>query len=322
MSCNRLEVDNVDFNVEVESSIVKVGENVRFNFTGNPDYITFYSGEAGSRYEKRENTELSPEDVKNAILNFTVSAKAGSQKDFVKVYISQNFPGLSGEPDKDKLLLLNEDNTLNTNYWKDITEECGLNDLNAIPNGNHSSKVSFDINDYISGFVLAFRYIGLGSATGGQRTLIISNLNLEGEHIKDVKSVYLAGLYELEYEVFDINPSNLDRNHYFMGMDLPVPNGTWNLVNLANNSVSISGGKPISTNPTFMDNDDWLISKVISINKCDPDKGYAIKNMNIDLNFYEYKFTESGVYKVTFEAGNITIDGESKIVREIEITVE
>ena len=39
------DVDDVHFDVSLEAETFKVGEPVRFHFSGNPDFIIFYSGE-------------------------------------------------------------------------------------------------------------------------------------------------------------------------------------------------------------------------------------------------------------------------------------
>ena len=44
------DVDDVHFDVSLEAETFKVGEPVRFHFSGNPDFIIFYSGEKGNDY--------------------------------------------------------------------------------------------------------------------------------------------------------------------------------------------------------------------------------------------------------------------------------
>lgn len=55
-ACNKKEVLAPDFNVSIgqEKTTFKVGEQVDFTFSGNPNYITFYSGEPGHIYEFRD----------------------------------------------------------------------------------------------------------------------------------------------------------------------------------------------------------------------------------------------------------------------------
>ena len=54
-SCEHDIATKVDFNVTLdESNVYKVGEPIRFNFTGDVDNILFYSGEAGHEYRNRD----------------------------------------------------------------------------------------------------------------------------------------------------------------------------------------------------------------------------------------------------------------------------
>ena len=48
------DVDDVHFDVSLEAETFKVGEPVRFHFSGNPDFIIFYSGEKGNDYAYKD----------------------------------------------------------------------------------------------------------------------------------------------------------------------------------------------------------------------------------------------------------------------------
>lgn len=315
-ACNRLEVDNLDFNVVAENNIVKAGQPVNFQFTGDPDYITFYSGEIGHRYEKRENTEISVEDIKTVNMSFSVKSKYGPDTEFIRVYLSTDFPGLTGDYQIDK------DNIQTETYWTDITEQCGLRTMNETSTSNEISvSVNIDMKEYISGFVLAFRYLGHHSSSY-QKTVTIGNFKMDGEYSNGVKTTYMSDINGLGFKPFDINPSNLDGDAYLFGTKGNNPKGTWDFSTINGGSVKITGGKNEDKNPTYAENDDWLISGKVVINKCDPETGVAIKNMNVNLPSYQYIYTVPGIYKATFDAGNITIDGESKVLREVEIIVE
>lgn len=55
-ACNKKEVVAPNFNVAIAQgkTTFKVGEQIDFTFSGNPNYITFYSGETGRMYEFRD----------------------------------------------------------------------------------------------------------------------------------------------------------------------------------------------------------------------------------------------------------------------------
>jgi hypothetical protein len=51
-SCSKkLSIDPLSFAVTTKSATYNVGDTVNFNFTGNPDIISFYSGLPGNTYD-------------------------------------------------------------------------------------------------------------------------------------------------------------------------------------------------------------------------------------------------------------------------------
>ena len=57
-SCNPIELTpGIDkFNVTIDVDSVKVGEEITFHFKGNPNLISFYSGELNHQYEYKDST--------------------------------------------------------------------------------------------------------------------------------------------------------------------------------------------------------------------------------------------------------------------------
>jgi hypothetical protein len=56
--CAKDKVEKPEFEVKTAALTYKVGEEIKFNFSGNPDNITFFSGEDGKKYEFRNRTSL------------------------------------------------------------------------------------------------------------------------------------------------------------------------------------------------------------------------------------------------------------------------
>lgn len=56
--CSKDKVEQPTFEVRTAALTYKVGEEITFNFSGNPENITFYSGEDGKKYEYRNRTAL------------------------------------------------------------------------------------------------------------------------------------------------------------------------------------------------------------------------------------------------------------------------
>jgi hypothetical protein len=73
-------LEDVSFTVTPASTnVYKVGEPIVFNFTGNPDYITFFSGEEGSNYKNRFRTDIAMEDIESAEFSFAAKRQYGTQ---------------------------------------------------------------------------------------------------------------------------------------------------------------------------------------------------------------------------------------------------
>ena len=99
-------------NVRYEGNIltVKKGTPVEFLFHGDPDYISFFSGEIGHQYIYRDRKEISVEDIVSCDFKFSIWAQYGvanSCKDqFDVLYLAEEedpdnpgntifFPGMS-----------------------------------------------------------------------------------------------------------------------------------------------------------------------------------------------------------------------------------
>ncbi len=88
--CDKLEVKSVDFEVSVDKNTYKLGDTVRFDLRGEPDYLLFYSGEKGARYEFRDRVITEKGDP---LLSFT-SLKTGATAAKIQVLVSTDFNGI------------------------------------------------------------------------------------------------------------------------------------------------------------------------------------------------------------------------------------
>ena len=97
-------------NVTVDGLTVTVnrGEPVVFNINGEPDFVTFYSGETGHQYTYKDRYETQVEDILSSKLKFNIYQEGASYSDerynntidvfytFTDVALGQEgFPGLS-----------------------------------------------------------------------------------------------------------------------------------------------------------------------------------------------------------------------------------
>ena len=156
-SCeNQLEVPvNFDFTATSDGAtysgdtmIINSASVVNFTFNTNADMITFYSGENGHEYSKRNMTQTPVSDIDSCYLTFTNKPQFGNIPGTLKVYLSTSFKGLTlSNKSTDSISVLNEN-------WINLTDSCNISTTNNVTN---NSKIS--LKSYVNSKVtLAFLY--------------------------------------------------------------------------------------------------------------------------------------------------------------------
>lgn len=293
-SCKDELTKDLDFGVKVipsskvtlADSIVKAvkGTSVEFEFTGEPDFISF-------SYERFILT--------NATLKFSTLVAWGTHfENTLGVYLSESFPGL-----------------LLTDFTKDAeaVKNHAWKELSAVSNlpkaTNITQNASISLNEYRGkNVVIAFQYKP-SFVADWQPKWIVSNLIIDNTMTTDNSpvSTYLAST--MGFSPFDL----LDQANAYKSLS---DAGKWNITNTA--AMEIKNTAP--NNPL---NQDWLISKPIlvpmGVTEQSGDK--AIKNISNRLNSYTYKFDKVGRYVVTFKAANKNYKYESSAEKKIIIEV-
>jgi len=267
--------------VNGDTLIVDKDVPVTFNFDGNAEFITFYSGETGHEYDKRELTQTPAEDIDSCYLTFTNKPQFGNIPSTLKLYLSTSFGGMSLTDKKaDSLAVLNEN-------WIDLSDVSNLSVTNNVTN---TSKVS--LKSYIdSKIVLAFRYKTTDN-TAIQPTWQITNLKIV---VRDKKgAITTLPANDLGFSAIDLLASE---NPYSSAGGA----GVWDLTSVA---ATTSIMKIVFTSAGQSLNDDWLVSTPKIATARIPDTGLAIKSIATSVSSYEYTFNTAGVYKVGFRAMN------------------
>ncbi len=88
-ACQKDKVEMPDFEVQTASLTYKAGDTVRFTFKGNPDNITFFSGEPGHNYEFRKRTSAA-NDLR---VEFSTLVRSGLIYPNLQLMVSNNFNG-------------------------------------------------------------------------------------------------------------------------------------------------------------------------------------------------------------------------------------
>ena len=96
--------DGVSF--DGQTITVKSGTPVEFHFNGDPDFLTFYSGEAGKEYKYRERTTVDEGEIETSTLKFKLTPQYGKPENTLTMYVSGDFPGIEkGNFEADSVLV-------------------------------------------------------------------------------------------------------------------------------------------------------------------------------------------------------------------------
>lgn len=301
-ACKKDALTTPDFEVSAEKTTVSTSEDAVFTFTGNPDMITFYSGQPGKEYDKIE--RITDPNAKNQ-LGFTVKYNdnftnaAINQPRNLSVFASNKFNGN-----------WSDSASVRNGEWVDISTRA------TWPAVTSTATVTslFDISDFRSPrdtVFIAFRYKSTtSSATSKARSWQMTNFKLN--NIGSNGLVYLNGI--TTNNVSSANDNRLAGfNAYSFKGESVKDSLKWTL-------------DASSTFPTGADgysDEDWMISRAFKLSSIILDRGVYIKKRLDVVNTYRYRFTAPGTYKVTFVAVNSTVEGGSKsTVRDLTIKVE
>ncbi|MES3017269.1 MAG: DUF5017 domain-containing protein [Bacteroidota bacterium] len=341
-SCKEnLEISTPAFDVTTAKTSYKAGEAVNFDITGGEAHmISFYSGEVLKDYASKDGRVI---DVSKSGItaSFTSSVQLGAQTNQVAILASSNFNGDYSSVAKVKAAT-----------WTDITSRFALGTGTALlASGNK------DLSDLVVAgkpLYIAFRYLTKPQATNGvarqwffQSFAINSNLKLDNTINLPIVDQASAG-----FRIVDDNVANdakalssvsatrvtLQGNNYLYA-GLPQFNASDPVFDLKNpiydpnsplfSPTAVLNYKPfVPFNPASPFNDPatehWAVSKAIMIDKVDlgPDWSTGLKGLpNPTISKHSYTYAKPGNYKAVFIASNNTIDGDKRVVKEINLTI-
>jgi hypothetical protein len=316
MACNKKnDVKPVSFDVTsaklngTASTSFAAKDTVLFNFTGNPDVITYFSGEVGKRYAfaTRTNAAGTPQ------LQFSTIRATGAQTGSLSLMVSTDFKGVVA-----KMIygvLTRDTAATNANIaaatWTDITSRATLSTgaTTAVPSG------VVDLSDFSKGqpVYIAFKY----TATAGtiQNKWTISALT--------VNNVLADGT---TYTIANLNaPTTSFTNYanitYGPGWAVsydPAKNANkYAWVFTDKTSLVITG----STTAATASAEAWAVMGPVDLTRVTPDAGVSIKAIAAALTSFQYSYAAAGSYNAVFVASNNTPDGTSMQTKTIPLTV-
>lgn len=293
IGCKKDAIETPDVSVTVEKSTFKVGEPVVFNLKGNPDFISFYSGEYGNDYAYLGGRTM---DIKSFSLAFQTRVRNGNQPNQFSVHISSDFNG------KYDIASVRSGN------FKDITDLVTLSTVNTVYAPSGELDLTPMVTDKSKPLYIGFRYVvkAQTAVNGTQRNWDVRDLTLKT--LTDIGQTtaidQLTAAWTLVEDGSIVEPG---RN---------TVNENTGLITLRGNATA--EGKLVETEA-------WAISKAIDLNTVilGPDKSIPVKSISETIvPVYNYTYTKPGIYKATFEVSNNRVDGKKTILKEIEITIE
>jgi hypothetical protein len=286
-SCKKEATEVPSFDVTTDKQEYNVGDSVSFSIKGYADIITFYSGEAGRKFEHKDRIESKDSKLS---LNISTQVLFGAQENNLKLYYSTDF-----------------NNSYNAEgikaaTWTEITNKFTLSAADAGKSGVVTASGDVDLSDLpVSGkpIYFAWKYVNQAAATAavGGRTWRIPVFNLTSKSESGsatIATVLTAG---------------------WLAVDVENPVNKW----------TIQTGTPFlffSPASTLVPSEDWVITRALFPTAVKPDSGIGIKDYLSKISDYKYAFTAAGTYKITFVAKNANNLGVTDVVKELTLVIK
>lgn len=287
-ACNKIKLSKPDdFNVSVNGTKFTTKDTVLFTFDGNPNQITWYSGEATHVYDNRNRTSARQDSTLLTFSTTTTAPSATTQPinlNNVSVLFSTDYNG--------KL----DPASIKAATWTDLSAKAKFATTTVtVASGNiHLEALQAGAsNSYV-----AFKYISDTSTTNSQARRWIVNAVSVKSFFKDTTNIvakdFQTGGFNNIYSI--LNPTN-----------------TWVYAN-----ASLTFNAPLVASSK---DEDWAISRPMNLNTIQSDFGVVLKNASVRLPLYKYVFKKPGTYVATFLGQNVTSDGALQVVKQFTITV-
>jgi len=303
-SCKKDKVDNVDFNVTADADTYRLGDTVVFRMSGNPDVITFYSGDSANNYDYKDRVTKD-----SGILRFSFQFRPSNDSGYsaiakgaLRVLFSNKFSNnFSSSPDS-ATAISQDSNLLNTTNWVDITDRFTLPSSGTV--NTYFSTPSVVISDLLQSsadsFNIAFKYAAATSPYLGSNGLTIGTLSL-------TNSFPDGGVTK-----YNLDPGGSVSNIWKV-VKAVNPNNAW-----ATSKTQLK----LTSKATATYSEDWAISNTFYPNLAFPDVAIPIKNIaNAAITSFAYKFTKLGLHKVVFVASNNRDYGDAQLIKIMFINI-
>lgn len=289
MGCNKKEAVELDFDAVPTAKSYNVGDTVRFDIVGNPDQLTFYSGEVGHKYIYKDRLNA---ESNNITLEFASNKRYGTlatQPNSMRLLASQGFDGVYTAENLDET------------EWVDISEAFVFSAIVGNDNYTSSGEVNLLaledfglIVDKSKPIYFALVYQGITGTT--QPRWWFNQFDIK-TIVDDGQILPVADIGTVGWKSVKLHDSPVD----------------WIVESLR---IRYQGG-----GAAVLSNDAWIITSALNLTAVQPDLGIALKNMSTRMDEFTHVYNEPGIYTVTFVASNENVYGGEKVIKEMEITV-
>lgn len=190
-SCQKEQISIDNFDVTLINNPTKIGDTAFFSIKGNPDFITFYSGERGKNVDYR--TRLRADSSIPQISFTSFGQNLSSQfPNSISLLISSNYNG-------DTL-------AINSASWTDITNRAIFSTGTT---GTSSGTINLTDFRNLDTVYVAFRYKVGTSASVAQPTWTIQSFNYNNVSLPDSNTHAVRAIATTGWQTKDIaNPAN------------------------------------------------------------------------------------------------------------------
>ncbi|WP_243348120.1 DUF5017 domain-containing protein [Parabacteroides sp. FAFU027] len=296
-SCNDVAVNTPDdFTVNTnivakagDTIVITKGDTVNFNFTGNPDYITFFPGTPGYEYRY---SGVAQRDGDSSLVYFSTKLGATTgTTGTLTVLASNDFTGTMDSANIKKAT------------WVPVTQKFKLaTTTTAVESG----KVRIDT---ISGIdkkrpvYFAFRFVSdsIKTTTDITKPWMITAFSFTNYFSNGIT-------YQLANDM---------RSAGFVTKSLKNSSNYWYF---SNSTLTFAiNAKSVGT----AGDEDWVISRALDMRCVPADAGLVVKSLKTTglITSYSYVFTQTGVFTASFVAKNQSYDTAKDVVRQMIVKV-
>lgn len=293
---------------------VKAGTPVEFQFSGEADFLTFFSGESGAQYRYKDRTEVDLNEISSSRLQFSLQAQYGKPTNIMQILISDTFEGLATNDFKADSVLVE------THEWQTLIPQ------DELPKTATTISYDVDMTPYLGKRIaIALRYEGIDNSAVQSRfqfnNMAIVNTLTNGLVTNFSASSFgftALNMYYTHPDVLNVTGISGSRVNTIKGKPYgTATNNTSGVWNLSDTNAFFIHSSPADTPLMYA----WLVSSLIVPNGCTPDSGTGIKNISQRLDSYTYTYATPGTYTATFVATNGNYKHESQVVKEYTVVV-